>query len=190
MPTTTTFNGAGMSLRQKLAVAGEIVCRTCPTCGGSGSGSGGTSLNCAEATDCFLETATTVYGSVEVGGCGVVVQHNGTMVDPDPPQWEWFTRWDATVVGFGSYYEYQDGDAYEGGCTEGHAVNYSVICVDRTDGSSKFAVIAWYTDGVSQWYYYIDVFEAISCDPLYIDTGYVDSVDPSGGPAFRLVLSS
>lgn len=40
MPTTTTFNGAGMSLRQKLAAAGEIVCRTCPTCGGSGSGSG------------------------------------------------------------------------------------------------------------------------------------------------------
>lgn len=44
MPTTTTFNGAGMSLRQKLAAAGEIVCRTCPTCGGSGSGSGGINI--------------------------------------------------------------------------------------------------------------------------------------------------
>lgn len=41
MPTTTTFNGAGMSLRQKLAAAGEIACQTCPTCGGSGSGGGG-----------------------------------------------------------------------------------------------------------------------------------------------------
>lgn len=40
MPITTTFDGTGMTLRQKLTVGAEILCQTCPTCGGSGSGSG------------------------------------------------------------------------------------------------------------------------------------------------------
>jgi hypothetical protein len=182
-----TTNGKIPKVLPQEVVEAVARCACCP--GGSGSG-GRLSYNCAQANDCLALTTTTVFGSVEVGGCSVVVEHGTNPVDPDPPQWLWFPPYDPTVVGFGSYYEYQDGAAYTGGCGVDQFVNYSVICVDRTDSSSKFAVIAWYTDGVDQWFYYIDSFEAISCDPLYIDTGVVNSTDPSGGPSFRLVLTS
>lgn len=183
-----------LSQRQKLLYAAAVICKPCCGSGegsgsGSGSGSGGVSYSCEEAGNCFSQVSSTVYGSVDVGDCQIVIEHGTSPVDPDPPQWGWFPAWDITVLGFGSYYEYQDADSSTGGCDEDSLVNYSVICVDRASGST-LAVIAWYTDGTNDWYYYIDTFETISCDPFYIDTGYASSTDPSGGPSFRLVLST
>lgn len=161
-------------------------------CGsGSGSGSGRFAFSCEEAGACF-STATTIYGTWTIGDlCTNITEHNGFMVDPDPPEVTWLVTSDPLIQGYAWYVTIADGSTLtEDPCGEDPLTfSYTFLCIDRLIDGVTVSTLEFAANINGVTFYHCTDFEILSCDPLMIDTGDLSPVEGSGS-SIRVVLST